>query len=346
MTQQNNTFNNMDALQAERLIELEIRRGILARAINIQDGEIFQGVEDFLIFRSGSRVGVAVPTEMYINIHSVNIGRRFCIDGVRSLLRAGGNYITLTVDKNAFDLSNPLNQTIFSSQMYLFVNRNNGNRESLLADPWKWAAQVVEVSGNEAEETRPYPYIAELCLVQALYQAGLMTDIAAQYRGPEGGIHDYELPTMSLEAKSHLHTSKLENDDELVISSINQLANTDNKPLYVVFFKMEETGNLSLKNCVEALDNQRQVILEKLSKKNFVEGDFAWQMEYHLLGQPQVYEITGDFPRIIPDQFRNGQAPSEITKLIYHVSLHNRPSCSLNSFIETFRAGQTPQFTI
>ena len=88
-----------------------------------------------------------------------------------------------------------------------------------------------------------------------------------------------------------------------------------------------------------------QTIMEKLAKMRFVEGDFAWQRPYHVLGSPLVYEITDDFPRITPGQFVGGHFPSGITKLVYHVSLYNRPSCPLDDFITAVCAGTHPVFT-
>ena len=172
-----------------------------------------------------------------------------------------------------------------------------------------------------------------------------MSNVATQYRGPDSGVHDFELDTMSLECKSRLHGDPETKSGELVISSEHQLSRTGTKPLYVVYFPMEDTGDLSLASCVAEFGDPRAVIMEKLAKMKFVEGDFAWQRLYHVLGSPLVYEITDDFPRITPGQFVGGHFPSGITKLVYHVSLYNRPSCPLDDFIRAVCAGTPPVFT-
>lgn len=325
---------------------LRLKQSIIYRATHIHSGDVsdFTG---FSMFRVGDRIGAAIPTgETYINIHSVHPGKSYTLDGTSALPGMQGNFLALTVDAAVTDLSDPVKQEDFANRILSFVTTENGTRELLLSNPWEWAARVIEMSGDTATELRPYPYIAELYLVNKLRGAGLMTDVATQYRGPDSGVHDFELPTMSLECKSRLHGDPESKSGELVISSEHQLSRTGSKPLYVVYFPMEDTGDLSLSSCVADFGNPRAVIMEKLAKMKFVEGDFAWQRPYHVLGSPLVYEITDDFPRITPGQFVGGHFPSGITKLVYHVSLHNRPSCVLDDFIAGIAAGNVPVFTV
>ena len=232
--------------------------------------------------------------------------------------------------------------------MFLFVQNKEGNREELIRDPWAWARKVINTNGNDATEDRPYPYIAELYLVNKLCQAGLMTDVVSQYRGPDAGTHDFELPNMSLEVKSHKQADLDDKPGQITVSSEHQLEKTGNKPLYLVYFKIQEEGELSLKSCVEEFGEHRQILLDKLKKPplHFVEGDFAWNAGYTLLGEPKVYAVQDDFPRITPSQFANGHYPSGIVKLMYHVSLHNQPYCQLSTFINALQAGQAPTFTL
>ena len=160
-----------------------------------------------------------------------------------------------------------------------------------------------------------------------------MTDIEREYRGPDAGRHDIELPRLSLEVKSHLHAAGDDREGELVISSETQLSPTGNKPLYVVYCSMEETGDLTLESEAAKIPQDRVTILRKLGKGGFVEGDFAWRRPYHLQCEPRVYEITSDFPKITPSQFVGGVFPSGVTKLVYHVDLHNIPYRPLSTFL-------------
>lgn len=330
--------------------ELAIQNAILSDALELSDGQMMQYGGDFLLFHEGVKLGVAIPTgDEYKDIHNVKPGRCFLLEGRRQLLGAEGNYLTLTADTSELDLSISINQLLFGNMMFLFVQTKDNNRERIIEDPWTWAKNVIDTNGNESNENEPYPYVAELYLVNRLCQAGLMTNVANEYRGPEAGTHDFELPSMSLEVKSHRRANQQDRPDELAISSEHQLDKTGNKPLYVVYFQMQPVGEYSLRSCVEEFGPHRQVLLEKLkktSKPHFEEGDFAWETGYSILGEPKVYEITNDFPRITPGMFIDHHFPSGISNLRYNVSLHNRPFCTLTSFLEAIRVGQQPVFNV
>ena len=302
-------------------------------------------VLDFILFRKGNAVGAAVSTgERLINLHDVHPGQSFLLEGDAAVPRVQGNFLTLTVDVSATDLNDPLKADAFSNMILQFVSMDGGNRDRLLANPWLWAEKIIEMGGDKTAKKYPHAYIAELYLTAALKEAGLLTNVETEYRGPEAGRHDFELPSMSLEAKSHLHGSADEKPGELVISSATQLSKTDGKPLYVVYFSMEDTGALTLESCVGRFPDDRVTILQKLAANGFVEGDFYWQRPYNLPHEPRVYEITDDFPRITPEQFVGGVFPSGVTKLVYHVSLRNLPYCPLSTFIAALADGQSPCF--
>lgn len=315
-----------------------------ARTMNSGAARAFQ---DFIFFRKGNAVGAAVSTgETPINIHNVRPGQSYLLEGDSAVPCVPGNFLTLTVDVSATDLNDPLKADAFSNMILQFVSMKDGNRERLLENPWVWAEKIIEMGGDKTARMRPHAYIAELYLTAALKDAGLLTDIATEYRGPEAGRHDFELPSMSLEAKSHLHGAEDEKPGELVVSSETQLSRTDGKPLYVVYFSIEDTGGLSLASCVGRFPDDRVTILQKLADNGFVEGDFYWQRPYNLPHEPRVYEITDDFPRITPEQFKGDVFPSGITKLVYHVSLRNLPYCPLSSFIDAKKRGIQPEFRV
>ncbi len=325
---------------------LELKKSIAYRATHTNSGEVFD-FDGFSFFGKGSRIGAAIPTgEILHKIHNVHPGKGYTLDGDNSLPGVVGNFLTLTVDAARTDLDDPVKLENFASGILSFVRTDDGTRDLLLSDPWEWAARVIEMSGDTASELRPHWLVAELCLVNALRKAGLITDVASQYRGPDAATHDFELPMMSLECKSRLHGDIETKAAELIISSEHQLSRTGQKPLYIVYFPMEETGDLSLETCVAAFGEPRAEIMDKVEKAKFVEGDFPWFHKYHILGAPLVFEVSDDFPRITPEQFKGGKFPGGITKLIYHVSLHNRPSCPLGAFIDAMMRGEKPVFTI
>lgn len=324
----------------------QIKQSIAYRALRIQSGDV-SAFDGFDLFRKGNFIGAAIPTgDTYVNIHNVHPGRSYLLEGDNALPRKAGNFLTLTVDVTETDLADPVKMESFANALIAFTKDENGSRAALVADPWGWAERVIEMSGDKASDLRPYPYIAELYLVNKLRTAGLMAHPETEYRGPDAGTHDFELATMSLECKSHLHGDTETKKGELVISSEHQLSPTGTKPLYVVYFPMEDSGDLTLESCVKDFGSPRPVIMEKLAKSHFVEGDFAWQRPYHILGNPLVFEIDGNFPRITPEQFPGGRFPGGITKLVYHVSLQNLPSCPLDDFLAAIVAGKPPRFTV
>lgn len=300
----------------------------------------------FLMFRRGAQIGAAIDSgDRYINIHNVHPGQSFTLDGDSALPGVPGNYLVLSVNTDETDLADALKCETFVNMMLFFVSEQNGNRTLLLSDPWKWTEKMIEMVGDKVTVTRPYPYLAELHIVEKLVQAGLMTDVAHEYRGPDAGQHDIELAGLSLEVKSHLHASDDNKEGELVISSETQLSPTGNKPLYVVYCRMEETGDMTLESMVGKFPADRTTMLQKIRKSGFVEGDFAWRRPYHLQREPQVYRIDADFPKITPAQFKGGVFPSGITKLVYHVALHNLPYCPLSSFVAAVANALQPAFT-
>lgn len=300
---------------------------------DLRDGDVrmFPG---FLLFRRGAQLGAAIDSgDLYINIHNVHPGKSFSLDGDAALPGANGNYLTLTVNDNETDLGDELKREAFVNMVLFFVSEQNGNRERLLADPWAWAEKVIEMMGDKVSAERPYPYLAELYVVEKLVGSGLMTDIEHEYRGPDSGRHDIELPGMSLEVKAHLHAAGDDKEGELVISSETQLSQTGDKPLYVVYCSLEEMGDLTLESEVAKFPQDRVTVLGKIGKCGFVEGDFSWRRPYHLQCEPRVYEIAPDFPKITPSQFVGGVFPSGVSKLVYHVALHNIPYRPLSAFL-------------
>ena len=181
----------------------------------------------------------------------------------------------------------------------------------------------------------------------SIAEAGILTDIRKEYRGPEKSVHDFELPEFSLEVKTHLYGDMTDKANTLTISSENQLERVAGKPLYIVYYRMEETGDLSLSGEVDALVSagcSKQDVMSKLTKDKYTEGNLYWDMAYHTQNEPQVYLVTDDFPRITPSIFPNGHFPSGIVKLIYTVSLSNIPSCGLTEFINAKKENREPQF--
>ena len=327
-----------------------LKTSILLQLKSIKDGQMFchPGYgQDFLLFRQGNLIGVAVKAGRDWKIHNIFPAKAFKLDSCINLLQSRGFFLTLTVDTSEVDLNDLPVRDLCGNIFCHFVEAEN--RSALLSDPKGWAEKMIEILGNTEKQEKPYPYIAELYAVDKLVEAGLLANVKTEYRGPEKSVHDIEAATFSLEVKSHLYADSTDSPGELVISSETQLSPTEDKPLYVVYFRMEETGALSLEKLVATLQAKgypRNILLEKLenSGSGYFEGDLSWEKEYHLQMEPQVYRVDEKFPRITPELFPNGHWPTGITKLVYHVSLKNLPSCDFSRFVEAMRNGEEPQF--
>ena len=327
--------------EAHRLFET--KNSIKYRLASIRPGEIFQ-FDDFFLFRRGDTVGAAIPADDVLpGIHNVHPGKSYSLDGDNALPGVAGNFLVLSVDAAETDLFDEVKREDFADRILSFSRWENGAREAILRDPWGWAERIIEMTGNAAAELRPYPYLAEVFLLNRLRAAGLLTDPAAQYRGPEAGIHDFELASCSIECKAHLHASP-DKPGEITVSSEHQLAPTGAKPLYLVYFAMEEAGPLTVESAARDFGEPRAVLLDKLRKCRIEEGDFAWRRPYHFVCEPLVYEIDGSFPRITPSLFPGGKFPAGIVSLQYRVSLQNLPNCTLSSFVDALAAGRKPEF--
>ena len=211
-------------------------------------------------------------------------------------------------------------------------------RAAIVVNPRSWFEPYLNMFGNHLEEMRPYAVIAEMLLLRDLLQSGHITNIAKEWVGPQSNVHDFELPGISIEVKST--SKKHAAEDELVISSVHQLDRTNNKPLYLAFYQFEQArgGEYSLRsiyNELLAINPQCKQYLDlMLTSLDYPPGCWYWDQEFTILGEsPRIYEVTDDFPKITPENFRDRVIP--IKKLIYHVSLANLPYSDMTNFLHS-----------
>ena len=177
----------------------QLKDSIVFRATHIAAGEGYS-FENFTFFQKGTQVGAAITTgETLINIHNVRPGQSYLLEGDNNVPGIAGNCLTLTCDIQEIDLTDEVRKEAFANMILAFTKDENGSRAALTADPWAWAEKMIEMNGNSTKKCRPYPYIAEVTLLNKLRAAGLLTDPEREYLGPAAGTHDFELKTMSLE---------------------------------------------------------------------------------------------------------------------------------------------------
>ena len=87
---------------------LQKKQSILYRAKTIRPGESFD-CGGFVFFRSGERMGAAIPTgDTLLKIHNVHPGRSYSLDSDDALPRVAGNWLALTIDTSETDISDPV----------------------------------------------------------------------------------------------------------------------------------------------------------------------------------------------------------------------------------------------
>ena len=125
------------------------KQSIIFRATTIKSGESFD-CGGFVFFRRGERMGAAIPTgDTLLKIHNVHPGRSYSLDGDNALPRVTGNWLTLTIDKDETDISDPVCEEEFASRILSFVRTDGNARAEIIADPWGWAEKVIAMSGDK-----------------------------------------------------------------------------------------------------------------------------------------------------------------------------------------------------
>lgn len=245
-----------------------------------------------------------------------------------------GQLLSLTIPRSIIQGDDL--QFVFAQILTNFVNPSV--RATIVDNPRSWFEPYLNMFGNHLEEMRPYAVIAEMLLLRDLLESGHINDITKEWVGPQSNVHDFELPDSSIEVKSTCkkHTS----EDELVISSVHQLDRTNNKPLYLAFYQFEQAlgGEYSLRSIynelLQLVPQYKQYLDSMLTSLNYPPGCWYWDQEFTILGEsPRIYEVSDDFPKITPENFKNRVIP--VKKLIYHISLANLTYLQMDNFLNT-----------
>jgi hypothetical protein len=289
---------------------------------------------DFYFFSNFTQMGVAIAfrneAKAFIRqLKTFSLARSAELQTSNGLLP--GPFLTLSINPQEFDFENSLSVGIFVDLMIRFVDAEY--REKFTTDPDICYTILADLLGNTFKETSPYAVLAEVQMLRMLNSQGLIHSVRENWPGPDGNVHDFELENCSVEVKSTLHAK---DRPELVISSQHQLQRTGDKPLYVVLFQYENTGDLSIGEEVARYESpmiEINALVNKLKDKGIFEGSLSWQKQYHWIENPRFYEVTDDFPRITEDMFVNNQFPQDITKIIYHVDLRNQRAYTFEEFL-------------
>lgn len=180
----------------------------------------------------------------------------------------------------------------------------------------------------------------EMIVLRAIMEAGMAPAAACEaWRGPIGGLRDFELGTGGIEVKSTLATTGF----PARIGSLEQLDDTVRQPLLVAGVRLRQTsGGGSLPDAVEAMrdivmgDMEAQRLLaERLIAAGYLDAHAGQYVRRFELTDSRFLRVAGDFPRLIPCS-----VPQGITRVSYDIDLEKvqGPACALSDALVELKA--------
>ena len=214
-----------------------------------------------------------------------------------------------------------------------------GDLAAELLDPSAKASSVVE---RILEKWRRFWALAARGMLSREEQIGLFAelwflldwlipkigidDALAAWRGPHGSRHDFEMPSLSVEAKA---TTSVKGRTHR-INGVDQLSPPDNGPLLLFSMQLREERGSS--NTLQAMVRRcREALVERptalsLLDAGLVEAGYSdvHAEEYAKLTlrvvDSALYRVEDDFPRITPDVFAGG-VPGGVEEVGYTINL-------------------------
>lgn len=281
-------------------------------------GEIEGASEGWLIREKHGSMIAALPSKF-----SGAFDEQFASIHMRTSVRMiGSEDIKLVL----IECSDYQNRDPFARVCEDFLSAQNGSR--ITENPRGWWERWKELMGNASTRKLPYAVIGELLLVLRLLRAGF----APEWTGPKGGSHDIELETLSFEVKSTIERV----DETVTISSQYQLSASKEKELKLAFVRFEPgRGNMSINSLAEELAIEgfdANSLEDRLRKLGYPEGRTSREEVYGLL-EAYIYCVDENFPRIIPESFKEESFPPGVIKLVYDISLSNLNRIPLDDFL-------------
>ena len=208
--------------------------------------------------------------------------------------------------------------------------------EQFLARTWRWHRLLRGGRDERLSDEEQKGLIGELKLMQQhlFPMAGVETSIRS-WTGPLGSPKDFEVGRVCIENKARRGAST----PFVSISSEHQLDTTGIDALFLVVSEVtgassDDLNGLTISDAARSvlsdLQEQDASVIELFEQRLLATG-FEWSHDYSdskwLVGAEHIYEITENFPRIVPDMY-----PSGVSNVQYAISLKD---------CEPFRVDQT-----
>lgn len=193
---------------------------------------------------------------------------------------------------------------------------NGKDRKKLLKDPLSWWKNWKLLIGNSTFTKNVYSIIAELMVLEHLYK----NDKNVEWIGAKAGSVDIENEDNGYEVKSTIKKQGY----TFTASSEFQLSTTKYKTLKLFFCRMEKSSsgnsiNQMVKKLVDLGYNKKD-LEDDLKRLGLPYGNSSRNEKFSII-EKRMYPVTEDFPRIVPESFKNDVIPNGITHIVYNVDL-------------------------
>jgi hypothetical protein len=149
------------------------------------------------------------------------------------------------------------------------------------------------------------------------------------WRGPAGDRHDFRSGSTSLEVKTTLKRGK----STIVVHGLNQLEPNTGGILYLCHLTLEPSagGLLSIAalahRALSRADDPGQLQATLADAGCQAPGSAQWNRHQFNLEAEAFYEVSDEFPRLVPALLKGGQAPVGVSAVEYNVDLATASSC-------------------
>ena len=291
-------------------LKQELIRNFRSMAVGIRRLNTVEGKETCYTIKSHELTGVLVPNpnEIVINesFASVNITNEiYEIDGVPI---------------HFFELSTPhltlLEEFALICTQFLEFGEKGNKRRELQENPVQWWEKWQELLGNKIYNVSPRTLLSEMI---ALIDV-LKFDKSANLGSFMSNTFDIESDRAYYEVKS----TTVKYDDLVTINSQFQLNPNDNRPVYLIFIRMEASEfGTSLDSALEELSklgyNTQELETHMYDRKMY--KDSKSRKECYSILEKRIYTIDNDFPVLE----LNEKQRENIKKVTYTVDLTGIP---------------------
>lgn len=261
-------------------------------------------------YRVGDSIGVLIP-----NVQQKSIEERFSNIKIYNIIEVSvGSSIALET-KN----SNQLDPFAFVAWDFIRPGVNDSNRIQIESDPYSWYEKWKNSVGNVSKTPMVYDVVGELKTLNNLKSKGFDVDWSAESKG----VHDIEVNGASYEVKS----TKVKTGYRVQISNQFQLNKEMNKPLYLVFVRVENSKNgVSINDLVNEYSKSASPS-SVLRMENYLDSIGYGKVKikerderFNIL-EMFKFKVDEEFPKITEESFKGNSLPNGVVKLQYTIEL-------------------------